>query len=112
MKKKLLLLAMMCYLAHAQSNRRKRPTCWIRPWIRRRSQLGFSSTLVRELATEDAVEFHQMFRMDIKDYQWLLNNVTSRLTKCDTHMRRPISPAEKLQITLRFLATGNDIYFP
>jgi nicotinic acid phosphoribosyltransferase len=90
-KKKLLLLAMMYFLAHAKSSRRNRPTCWVRPWIKRRSQLGFSFTLARELAKEDLVEFHQMFRMDVKDYQWLLNNVTCRLTKCDTHAATSIA---------------------
>lgn len=45
-------------------------------------------------------------RMDEETYQHLLSLVTPALKKQDIHIRRAISPHEKLAATLRYLATG------
>jgi hypothetical protein len=44
--------------------------------------------------------------MDSEAYLELLQKVTPRIKKCDSVMRRAITPHERLSVTLRFLATG------
>jgi len=44
--------------------------------------------------------------MDLEAYLELLQKVTPRIRKCDSVMRRAITPHERLSVTLRFLATG------
>ncbi|XP_060771613.1 uncharacterized protein LOC132882527 [Neoarius graeffei] len=44
--------------------------------------------------------------MSVEDFTYLLERVTPHIVKKDTHLRKAISPRERLSITLRFLATG------
>jgi len=44
--------------------------------------------------------------MDSEAYLDLLHKVTPRIRKCDSVMRRAITPHERLSVNLRFLATG------
>lgn len=45
--------------------------------------------------------------MDAEFYNELLQMVEPLIEKQTTNMRQPISPTERLSITLRYLATGN-----
>ncbi|KAI8423975.1 hypothetical protein MSG28_002640 [Choristoneura fumiferana] len=45
--------------------------------------------------------------MDSTTFEYLLEKVAPIIKKNDTHFRPAISPAEKLMVTLRFLATGD-----
>ena len=36
---------------------------WVRPWINRRNLLGMSSSLLKDLAVEDKVEYFNTLRM-------------------------------------------------
>jgi len=79
---------------------------WVRPWIARRQQLGAFNGLVRELEMEDPRAFTNFVRMDIQQFHHLVDLVTPYITHKDTAMRDAIPPAERLAVTLRFLATG------
>ena len=48
--------------------------------------------------------------MDVVTFEELLARVALRITYQDTKMRPAIPPAERLAITLRFLATGMNCY--
>lgn len=87
--------------------RKKRRTLWIRKWINRREELGASNTLLRELAAEDVSEYFKFMRMNSLKFEELLELVMPFITKADTVMRKAIPPKTKLQITLRYLATGD-----
>ena len=89
-----------------QEKLRKGKTWWVRPWIARRQQLGAFHALVRELEMEDPRAFANFVRMDIQQFHHLLDLVTPYITHKDTLMRDAIPPAERLAVTLRFLATG------
>ena len=43
--------------------------------------------------------------MDVKSFENLLEKVTPLIQKANTRMRKSIPPAERLAVTLRFLAT-------
>lgn len=49
--------------------------------------------------------------MDTAKFEYLLRLVTPLIQKQNTRLRESISPAERLALTLRHLATGNFTYF-
>lgn len=89
------------------SKKRKKRRFWVRQWILRRNQLGASDTLLKELASEDKEGYRNHLRMSEEKFDELLSKVEFRIKKNDTIMRQAISPKMKLQITLRYLATGD-----
>jgi len=70
----LLTTTAICLLRHAR-RRRKTPSCWVRSWLLRRDESGFSDTLVRELERDDKAQYKSMFRMDKDTFQFLLEKV-------------------------------------
>lgn len=80
---------------------------WVRPWIRRRNALGAHHALLSELRNEDQTSFKNFVRMDPEAFDELLELVTPLIKRRDTWLRDAIPAAERLSLTLRFLATGN-----
>ncbi|XP_046663525.1 uncharacterized protein LOC124356515 [Homalodisca vitripennis] len=85
---------------------RKPRSCWTRKWISRRTNLG-ASKLLEELATEDVDSFRNHLRMSELKFEELLKHVAPRIQKLNTRMRMALPAKIKLQITLRYLATGD-----
>nr|CAI5824196.1 unnamed protein product [Callosobruchus analis] len=79
--------------------KKKKKRIWVRDWIRRRNELGASSRLLRELAVEDPSSYMNFLRTAKTDY--------TCYQKKDTHLREAIPCRKKLEITLRYLATGD-----
>lgn len=93
-------------LCNMNKNRKKR-RFWVRQWILRRNRLGASETLLKELALEDIEGYRNHLRMSEEKFNELLSKVHDCIKKQDTMMRQAISPKLKLQVTLRYLATGD-----
>ena len=70
----------------------------------------WSHALMQELLTEDPKGFQNFLRMGKTDFQELLAKVTPHIQRQDTWMREAISAAERLSITLRYLATGDSYH--
>lgn len=83
----------------------------MRQWIARRDRLGAYHALHEELTSEDPTGFKNFVRMDEESFNELLLKVTPKIQRATTVMREPISAAERLSLTLRFLASGNIVYF-
>ena len=79
----------------------------MRPWIGRRNQYGAYHSLIQELSAEDPNALKNFLRMDMASFNELLEMVTPLIKRRDTLMRNSISPAERLALTLRFLAWTN-----
>jgi hypothetical protein len=79
---------------------------WARPWIGRRNQYGAYHSLIQELSAEDPNGLKNFLRMDMASFNELFEIVTPLIKRRDTLMRNSISPAERLALTLQFLATG------
>lgn len=105
----LILIMAAAYRQHLRT-RRKRRTCWTRPWILRRQEHGAHS-LIKELSQEDHESYKNFVRMTKEDFTELLEKVSPLIAKKDTIMRKSISPAERLSLTLRYLATGKERQF-
>lgn len=71
----------------------------MRNWISKRDDEGVHAKLLKEMSVEDTTSYEN-------DYQNLLEIITPKIIKKDTHLRKAISPSERLTLTLRFLATG------
>jgi hypothetical protein len=81
----------------------KRTRC--RPWLRRRKEHDAYHALSKELAEEDPHGFLNFVRIDKSDDD-LLEMVSPLIKRRDTCTREAIFAAERLSLTLRYLATG------
>nr|XP_022911187.1 protein ALP1-like [Onthophagus taurus] len=85
----------------------KRKRKWVREWISRRDKLGASCTLLKELAEEDSTAYRNSLRISTTNFNKLLQMVEDSIQKTNTVMRLAIPTRVKLEITLRYLATGD-----
>ena len=78
-----------------------------REWIKRRREKGYFNNIVAELRIEDTSSYKSMLRMDHEQFLGILSEIEPKLTKKQVRGgHKVISPAERLTLTLRFLATG------
>ncbi|CAG7724498.1 unnamed protein product [Allacma fusca] len=84
--------------------RQRKRGLYLRPILSNRIVQGELS-LVQELA-EDPYYHHRYFRMKKDTFQHILQLIEDDIQHGHNHSR-PISPLERLAITLRYLATGN-----
>ncbi|KAJ8935935.1 hypothetical protein NQ314_012556 [Rhamnusium bicolor] len=82
---------------------------WVKKWIARRQNLGASDRLLRELSTEDSASFKNHLRMRKENFDDLLQRVTPYIEKKNTTMRDALSAELKLQVTFRYLASGESL---
>ena len=59
-----------------------------------------------ELRTGDEKFYRNFLRVTGEDFDTLLERVSPLIKKENTRMREAITPAERLAVTLRYLATG------
>ncbi|KAJ4447797.1 hypothetical protein ANN_09805 [Periplaneta americana] len=64
-------------------------------------------TLLKELAEEDPAEYRKHLRMSPEKFDELLTMIEPSIRKQDTVMRMAIPTRTKLEITLRYLASGD-----
>ncbi|CAH1992755.1 unnamed protein product [Acanthoscelides obtectus] len=103
--KKKIVLAYYVYRRLKKQERRKR-RFWIHPILKKRGELGAFHTLVKNQLREDEAKFYNYFRMQKTTFDKLLQKLSQKLKHQDTNMRQSIPPAERLAVTLRYLATG------
>ena len=101
----LLAIAATCAVIACVQPKRKRK-CWTRPWLKRRQQTGAYHCLMQELQSEDPAAIKNFLRMEVPQFEELLEKVAPVIRKTDTHLRECISPSERLAITLRYMASG------
>lgn len=87
---------------------KKRRRVWTKDWIARRQQEGFYVKLLVELRAGEPELYHIFLRMDSKQFDDLLALVTPHIQKENTNMRPSISTGERLVLTLRYIATGEN----
>ncbi|VEN38050.1 unnamed protein product [Callosobruchus maculatus] len=104
----LTLASVSVALGHILKKRtsRARRTRWSRGWLLRRKGRGTLALLNTELRFEDPEAYRNFLRLDTAQFNVLLNLVRDDINKQDTLMRESISAEHRLNVTLRFLATG------
>ena len=79
----------------------------IRKWIRRRKERGYFTNIIQELIVEDRHGFREMLRMDMGDFEFILNKISDLISpKERLGGTRPIESDKRLALTLRYLVTG------
>ena len=88
------------------TKKRKAKRFWVRKLYQERKSSGFFHVLTKELELFDREYFFRFMRMSPDRYEHLLSIVGPKLQRQKTHLREPISPSERLTLTLRYLASG------
>ena len=112
-KRKQLLSAVLVLLLRRFRRRSKRwenRETWAKTWILRRSTHGVYNNLIAELSLEDRGMFKSYMRMTPDCFNQILAIVAPHIEKENTKMRPAVSPGQRLAITLRFLATGKNVF--
>ncbi|KAG0429118.1 hypothetical protein HPB47_023945 [Ixodes persulcatus] len=81
---------------------------WMKDWMCRKER-GMQNQLYEELLDSDPEEYRRLLRVSREQFLQLLSRVGPRIARQDTVMRRAIPPETRLQVTLRFLATGTTL---
>ena len=80
-----------------------------REWIKRREQSAYFNNIVKELKVENRSGFKEMFRMDVRDLEFILGKISHlisprQMSNFGGHW--PIMPDERYALILRYMATG------
>jgi hypothetical protein len=101
-----LIFLLWCRKRRRRKRKYKKRFWVIKDILKSRKQLGEFHRLLQEMRLNDHESFFQYFRMTPERLEELLCLVRPYLIKNST-TREPISPGERLAVTLRFLATGD-----
>ena len=85
--------------------RKRDPT---RKCIQRREEEGLYGNLIQELMVEDTRTYREMMRMDYDCFKYILQLIEPYITPQNSGVsgQRVVTVAEKLVLTIRFLATS------
>ncbi|KAH6925518.1 hypothetical protein HPB50_006521 [Hyalomma asiaticum] len=78
---------------------------WVKPWLTKKS-LGMQNQLYEELLASDPEQYKRLLRLDIEQFHHLLALIEPKIVRQDTVMRSSVPAKTRLQVTLRFLASG------
>jgi len=93
--------------AKEKENRKRKRTIWMQPWIANREIHGAYHALLQELYDKS---YRNFLRMDKGSFEMLLHKVAPYIRCQNTKMRLSITTEERLAVTLRYLATGEQAY--
>ena len=97
-------------LSWRQKRRRLKRTMWVRSILSQRWQRGEYHTLLQEMRLNDTQAHFSYLRMLRERFEHLLAIVGPLLVRRENYwsaIRANITPAERLALTIRYLATGN-----
>ena len=103
-------LVVLSIVMRKRRRKRRNRRIWAREWILNRQRQGAFHQLRQEIRMLDTSSYQNFVRMDASTFEELLSLIAPTITYQDTVMRQAISPAERLAVTLRFLATGLYIF--
>ena len=105
--KKKILLQLLLLQTSTKPKKKNKKKCWVRKIYAERKEKGEFHLLVRDLKLHDHEYFFKCFRMSPENFEKLTSWCSPYLVKATTRMREPISPSERLCVTLRYLVTGD-----
>ncbi|XP_046856153.1 protein ANTAGONIST OF LIKE HETEROCHROMATIN PROTEIN 1-like [Xenia sp. Carnegie-2017] len=99
--------AALCVVELLEENKRSWTRGKTRPWMKKRKEKGYFTNIVKELRMEDTAGYKEMMRMSYDNFQTLLRYIEKDITPCQVSGgHKVITAAERLTLTIRFLATG------
>lgn len=103
-------VAVRVYESEIRNRERTRRSIWIRRILREREIEGTCNILIPKLMS-DSAHYKNFFRMTKETFSILLNHVQPLLERTNTKLRKCVTVNDKLSVTLRYLATGNSIWY-
>lgn len=100
------------YLLYRRMKKREKESIqrrfWVRPifTMRQRMLQGASNNLIKEMEISDPDKYIEYLRMDVSRFNELLNLIKPKIKKQQA-VREPIPASTRLQICLRYLASGD-----
>ena len=85
----------------------KRKCRWMREWLKKINEY-IHENLLKDLRLSEPSDFQNFLRLDATSFDELLKMITPRIEKRNNTMRDAIPPSQRLSITLRYLASGNN----
>ena len=101
------LLLLLLLLRRRRRYQRVIRSTWVRDIFQSRVNRREYHALINEMRLVDHESFYKYFHMTPHRFDTLLSLVGPALTRQTTQMRTPISPGERLAVTLRYLVTGD-----
>ena len=84
---------------------RRRHNMWVRPWLLQQEERGAYHNTMAELYATDIPGFTNYMRMTREFFEMIKIRLEPRPARQATNCRAPISVGEKLDLTIRYLAT-------
>ena len=104
---KALVMVVMVKFLDLEEEEETKGRVMTRSWLKKREELGYFTSIVRELQLEDTERFKETVRMNFKHFNKILNLIAPDITPQEIiGGNKVISDAGPLTVTLRFLATG------
>ena len=75
---------------------------WVHPINRKRDEQNSLKKFVAELK-EDETKFRNFTRLSLGTFNHILSMIEHEIRKCDTNLRKSITPEERLLVTLRYV---------
>ena len=100
LRRQKILLCLFRYKLACKRNSRIAKSAWVRE-ILIRKEMGEFHSLIQEMR----LVYHASFHMMHQQFQCLLSTVGPLITHQTTTMRSPVSPGERLAVSLRYLVT-------
>ena len=101
------ILLLLLLLKRRLSRKRKR--MWVRKINQARLCKGEYHSLIREMRLRDHESYFKYFRMTPSRFDHLLSLVGPAIIRQETNFRKPVSPGERLAVTIRYLTTGDSM---
>ena len=108
-KKKRAQLIALVLLNRRRKQRRTYERLWVKQHIRLHDDKGAFENLVKGFRDDEKEEFVKFLRLEPDQFNFILGKISPLIARKDTTFRKSITAAERLAITLRFLATGKNI---
>ena len=93
-------------LLEKRRRKAKKRKCWVSYTNSLRSTYGAFNTTMAQLEVSQSEQWRNYMRMDKAMFTAILQSITTSIRRCDTKFRAAIPPAERLAVTMRYLATG------
>ncbi|XP_011882846.1 PREDICTED: uncharacterized protein LOC105570326 isoform X2 [Vollenhovia emeryi] len=109
-RRRIIKLYLLYTIIKKRNRQRHKRQYWVRPIFseERRLMQGASDNLVREMENLDKDKYFNYFRMSFETFEQLLSTIEPDITK-KIVVRTPISARTRLQVTLRYLASGDSM---
>ena len=101
-----LMLSLLAVRRKRKGSVKRKHRFWVRELFQQRAEKGAFNTLIPELKLYDREFFYRYLRMSPERFENLLQMVGPSIKKKFCPSRLPISPSERLIVTIRYLATG------